>query len=334
MLCTRLSKRGFSNHILYYDNRMSDSNHPFSDPSIRAAMDQSQRRQSGDDYNPFANMTVPGTTIRPSTHSPTLPQSTVVPSKTVQIREHIDVLEQSRAAIERSDLSGDMYEPSHVNNPREHNFPPLPKFCPFQPCFSQDIQRDIPIAFQKWTTYAFYLWLGLVAILLLNVLAGFVCMIAEISKFVNLIVAVIWFTAISPLSYMLWFRPLYKAFRSDSSLNFMIFFFAFFLHIVFSFMMIIGVFPTGFCGLMIAIEMMNNSGFSYKFAGIVCTLVTILLTLEAIASIIVLIQVHKLYRSTGASLSRAQQELSSNVMSNRHARNAAVNVATTAFTHQ
>ena len=43
---------------------------------------------------------------------------------------------------------------------RQNNWPPLPKFCPVQPCFYQDINVDIPVEFQKIVKNLYYLWVG------------------------------------------------------------------------------------------------------------------------------------------------------------------------------
>ncbi|KAJ8983535.1 hypothetical protein NQ317_012026 [Molorchus minor] len=40
-------------------------------------------------------------------------------------------------------------------NVRRNNWPPLPEYCCFQPCFYQDIQVDIPLEFQKISMVSF-----------------------------------------------------------------------------------------------------------------------------------------------------------------------------------
>lgn len=319
-----------------------DPNHPFSDPSVKAAVESSSTpaRNNPDEYNPFQ---VSPQSSTPS-NIPVLPQSTIIPSPLTsnaraQVRQHISNLEQTRIAIEESDLSGSMYVPMSdearqggAGSPRIHNFPPIPSFCPCKPCFHQDIHADIPVAFQKWTLYAFYVWLLLQAALLLNVIAAFASALSTSSRVLTFIVSIVWVLTLSPISYMGWFRPLYKAFRDDSSLNFMIFFFVFFIHIVFSVLMIIGSVPTGFCGLVVAIDMFSSkSGGWSVIAGLLCTVVTFLITAHTITAVILLIQVHRLYRSTGASLARAQQEFTSNVRSNRQVQQAAATFVTQSF---
>lgn len=42
---------------------------------------------------------------------------------------------------------------------RQNNWPPLPSFCPVQPCFFQDISMEIPQEFQKTVSTMYYLWM-------------------------------------------------------------------------------------------------------------------------------------------------------------------------------
>ena len=44
---------------------------------------------------------------------------------------------------------------------RVNNFPPLPSFCPVQPCFYQDFSVDIPLEFQRIVKTIYFLWLGM-----------------------------------------------------------------------------------------------------------------------------------------------------------------------------
>jgi hypothetical protein len=140
-----------------------------------------------------------------------------------------------------------------------------------------------------------------------------------------------------PLSFVCWFRPAYKAFRNDSSFNFMLFFFVFFCQFLFSCIMALGIPGSGGSGIIAAIGTFNDkdaNGGTY-FVGFLILCVAVGFTVAALADFFMLTkviltrlpcltlhsaQIHGYYRATGASLSKAQAEFTSNVLSNEGVR--------------
>ena len=97
---------------------------------------------------------------------------------------------------------------------RQNNWPPLPKFCPVQPCFYQDINVDIPVEFQKIVKYLYYLWIGHVSLLLSNFVLGFLFLLVGGDGAIGIMfLSLIYFVIFTPSSFVCWFRPAYKAFR-------------------------------------------------------------------------------------------------------------------------
>jgi len=116
---------------------------------------------------------------------------------------------------------------------RQHNWPPLPSFCPIKPCFFQDINVDIRPEFQRTVQLGYNLWVAFVFTLLLNFIASIILFSYGVEKAgENVSFGLMMLVFLVPLTYVSWFRPLYKAFRSDSSVNFMVFFFVFFMQII------------------------------------------------------------------------------------------------------
>jgi len=212
---------------------------------------------------------------------------------------------------------------------RMHNWPPLPSWCPIQPCFYQDINVEIPSDFQRLVRYGYYLWLMYFFVLFINVFGSLAYFITA-GAGVQFGVSILQLALFTPCAFMLWYRPLYKAFRSDSSVNFMVFFFVMCIQLVFITVQALGIGNFGTCGWINTMtEFGNNVG-----AAILMLLIAIGFTFCGIGMLLLLFRVHRLYRSTGASMARAQQEFSQGVFSNQHVQTAATGVASAAVRSQ
>merc|ERR1719471_384874 len=218
-------------------------------------------------------------------------------------------------------------------NVRANNWPPLPGFLPCQPCFYQDINVDIPVEFQEMVKRLYYLWLFHAVLLLGNLFGGTCYLFGGLDNGSMFGLSLVYCFFFIPLSFLCWFRPAYKAFRSDSSFNFMVFFFIFFCQFCFSVVMALGIPGTGGSGIITAIVTFRGGtrdgdakGGDY-FIGFIVLLIAIGFSAAALADFFMLTKIHGYYRATGASLSKAQAEFTTNVLSNEGVRNAAASAA-------
>lgn len=210
---------------------------------------------------------------------------------------------------------------------RQHNWPPLPAFCPFKPCFFQDINVDIRPEFQKIVQSGYHLWIGFVFTQLLNIFAAILMLSYGVENSgSNLSFGLVTFVFFAPLTYMSWFRPLYKAFKSDSSFNFMVFFFVFFIQT-----MIVGLWSLGLpadggpCGLYVALKNMSTS----VLLAIILFLVTAAWGSYTAASVFYLLRVHSIYRSSGASIAKARNEFAQGIITNQYVQQTVATAART-----
>ncbi|KAM9375081.1 secretory carrier-associated membrane protein 5 [Phaethornis superciliosus] len=203
-----------------------------------------------------------------------------------------------------------------------NNFPPLPKFIPLKPCFYQDFDAEIPPQHRTMTKRLYYLWM-LNSITLAVNLVGCLAWLIGGGGAVNFGLAILWLILFTPCSYVCWFRPIYKAFKTDSSFSFMAFFFTFMAQLVISIIQAVGIPGWGVCGWIAAISFFGtNVG-----AAVVMLIPTILFTAMAVFSFIALTMVHKFYRGSGGSFSKAQEEWTTGAWKNPHVQQAAQNAA-------
>ncbi|KAJ0964378.1 hypothetical protein J5N97_029500 [Dioscorea zingiberensis] len=102
----------------------------------------------------------------------------------------------------------------------------------FLPIIHHDIAKEIPVHVQRLQYLAFASWLGIILCLSFNVIGVTVCWIKGGGVKIFFL-SVIYALLGCPLSYVLWYRPLYRAMRTDSALKFGWFFLMYLVHIGF-----------------------------------------------------------------------------------------------------
>ncbi|XP_046300224.1 secretory carrier-associated membrane protein 4 isoform X1 [Marmota monax] len=203
---------------------------------------------------------------------------------------------------------------------KENNFPPLPRFLPLKPCFYQDVASEIPAEHQVLVKRIFRLWMFYCATLVVNLVACLAWWIGG-GAGANFGLALVWLLLFSPCSYVCWFRPAYKAFRADSSFNFMAFFFLFGAQFVLTVLQAVGFSGWGACGWLAAINFFQTS----IGAAVVMLLSAIMFSLSAAMMAVAIMKVHRIYRGTGGNFQKAQTEWSTGAWRNPPSREAQYN---------
>ncbi|XP_054792077.1 secretory carrier-associated membrane protein 4-like [Prosopis cineraria] len=166
---------------------------------------------------------------------------------------------------------------------------------PFFPVIHHDIANEIPVHAQRLQYLAFASWLGIVLCLVFNVVAVIICWIRGGGVKIFFL-AVIYALLGVPLSYVLWYRPLYRAMRTDSALKFGWFFLFYLLHIAFC--VIAAIAPPivfhgkSLTGILAAIDVFSD----HVFVGIFYLVGFALFCLEALLSLWVLQKIYMYFR--------------------------------------
>uniref|UniRef100_A0A3Q3ADK6 Secretory carrier-associated membrane protein n=1 Tax=Kryptolebias marmoratus TaxID=37003 RepID=A0A3Q3ADK6_KRYMA len=272
---------------------MSDfDNNPFADPALNNPFNVSMR-------------------VKPS------PQATAAAAQATLLKQQED-LERKAAELDRR-------ERELQSRGKENNWPPLPRFFPIKPCFYQDFSEEIPEQYRRVCKMMYYLWMFNCMTLFLNLLACLAYFTTG-DHGVDFGLSILWLILFTPCSFLCWYRPVYKAFRTDSSFNFFFFFFVFFVQVVIFVIQSVGIPSWGNSGWIAAMSIIS----SHTPAGVIMIIVAILFTMCAATSIVLLKMVHGLYRRTGASFQKAQQELSQGVLTSRTFQSAASGAASAA----
>lgn len=319
---------------------------PFADPSVQRAVEGTGTTKANlDDYNPFdaqknattsANNGGSGTGPAVMNPSSTNEEREPPPAYTKSGQQQISTADFQRRQeeLERRARDLERREEELKNTPynaRQNNWPPLPTWCPWglKPCFYQDINVDIPVEFQKIVRNLYYLWVAHAGLLTANLVVGLLYLFSSKEGGAMFGLALVYWVIYTPLSFICWFRPAYKAFRDDSSFNFMVFFFVFFFQFMISVIYALGIGGMGSSGFITGIYTVtaaDSNGYSV-FVGVLMLITGLGFAVCALGDFYLLVTIHKLYRSSGASMAKAQAEFTSGVMQNEQVQAAAASAA-------
>ncbi|XP_049563720.1 secretory carrier-associated membrane protein 1 isoform X4 [Orcinus orca] len=250
-----------------------DSN-PFADPDLN---------------NPFkpppGNVKMPNV---PSTQPAIMKPTEEHPAYTQIAKEHALAqaeLLKRQEELERKAAELDRREREMQNlsqHGRKNNWPPLPDNFPVGPCFYQDFSVDIPVEFQKTVKIMYYLWMFHAVTLFLNIFGCLAWFCVDPPRGVDFGLSILWFLLFTPCSFVCWYRPLYGAFRSDSSFRFFVFFFVYICQFAVHVLQAAGFHNWGNCGWISSLTGLNKS----IPVGIMMIIIAALFTASAVISLV------------------------------------------------
>lgn len=219
---------------------------------------------------------------------------------------------------------------------RPNNFPPFPKFCPqpFKPCFYINVKVEVPPP-EQWKVYCMlgiliYTWV----LLFVNMLVAIIGAITigkrgtQSQYLITMGVSILYLILFLPGSLFCWFLPLYHAYKRDSSLSFMFFFFVILFQILAFILNGIGIPNMGACGFFNGSQFFNvPEGADGNTPGAVATgalfmILGILWFIGAPITIAMLILIHRYYRSSGHTINQAMEEGVTTAAKNKAVRSA------------
>lgn len=234
--------------------------------------------EPADFYNPTATVDIPLDSAKDMKK-----KEKELQAKEAELRKREEVIKRKEEAAARAGIVID-----------EKNWPP------FFPIIHHDIANEIPVHLQRLLYTAFATLLGLALCLTWNFVAVTTAWIKG-GKPTIWLLAIIYFISGVPGAYVLWYRPLYRAFRTDSALNFGWFFLFYMFHVAFCVFAAVAppiVFKgDSLAGILPAIDLIGDNAlvgiFYFIGFGLFC--------LESLLSIWVLQQVYMYFRGSGKS---------------------------------
>lgn len=298
---------------------------PFNDPSVTEAAASSTMPE----YDPFANADAAPQTAKPKSTAKAKPVKAVAASKDIggsepdwaQPKETKPIVKKEPKKSSKQMKEEQKRQAEYEKNQRATqdgkkdpgfrpaNWPPFPSRCvyPFKPCYHHDFKGELPDWGYGITRQLYYYWLAYFFALFWNFIGSCAAMslnysVTDTTQSMFLSLAYIIFFGF--LGYACWFQALYQGMRKDSSLRFGWFFFTFSFQWLTCIFFLIGADGSGACGIINASSAVQDEAVVgiLMFTAAICWGLLIIWATWIIRAVLLV------YRSSGQSLARAQNE--------------------------
>lgn len=224
------------------------------------------------------------------------------PAKPSSHDAQLDDLRQREADLERRERELSQKQ-DHIRKHGRNNWPP------FFPLVFHSIRDEIPSASQSLITRLYQLWLVLAGTLIVNMVAC-ICILASGSSNggSDLGSSIGYVIMITPLSFLLWYRPIYNGYMKEQALYYYLYFFFGGFHLLFSVYMMIGIPSTGSAGLIQTIQAFKKPSLP---AAIVGTVATVGWVVQGAGLAYYYRQIWAHHNAAGHSVEKAKAELAS-----------------------
>ncbi|KAG0707689.1 scamp family-domain-containing protein [Suillus ampliporus] len=215
---------------------------------------------------------------------------------------HLEDLSRREQDLERRERELNQ-RADHIRTHGRNNWPP------FYPLIYHAISEEIPEASRPLITRLYQLWLVLLGTLIINMVACIFLLIAGSSDGGKDLGGSIGYVfIITPLSFLLWYRPIYNGYMKEQALYYYFYFFFGGFHLLFSVYMIIGIPSTGSAGLIQTVHMYAQGHWA---AGILCTIATVGWTVQGLGNGFYYRQIWNHHTAAGHTMDKAKAELTS-----------------------
>ncbi|KAI0340088.1 scamp-domain-containing protein [Trametopsis cervina] len=224
------------------------------------------------------------------------PYSTSTPSVASKRAQE---LEQRERDLERREQELNQ-RADHIRQHGRNNWPP------FYPLIFHSIQEEIPEASRPLITRLYQLWMLLALTLLLNFVACLILLISGADGIGTLITSIIFLVFITPLSFFLWYRPIYNGYMKEQALYYYMYFVFGGFHLLFSLYAIIGPKGAGAAGIVQTIAAFVEH---HIVAGIFSAIAAVGWVLQGLGNAFYFRQIWVHRKAAGHTFEKAKSEL-------------------------